>query len=115
MSAIECIFEFSLSENSIMTSLTATIGDKVIQSKIQEKEEAKEEYDDAIAGGHAAIIAEKSEKRKDAISLKLGNLLPENEAKINKFTSSHLIKFIIIEEIRKIIIILFKKMDQKKK
>ena len=66
-----------------MTCLTATIGDKVIQSKIQEKEEAKEKYDDAIAGGHAAIIAEKSEKRKDAISLKLGNLLPEKEATIN--------------------------------
>jgi hypothetical protein len=30
VSAIECIFEFPLAENSIMTSLTAIIDDKVI-------------------------------------------------------------------------------------
>lgn len=47
---------------------------------IREKEEAKQKYDDAIAGGHAAVIAE---KKKDAIALKIGNLLPGESATIS--------------------------------
>ena len=74
--AIECTFEFPLTDNQVVTSLTAMIGDKVIEAKIQDKEEAKEKYDDAIAGGHAAVLGEKSEKKKNAMTLKLGNLLP---------------------------------------
>lgn len=57
-----------------MISWTATIGDKVIQAKIKDLEEAKKSYDDAIADGITANIAEKFKKLKAAISLELGNL-----------------------------------------
>lgn len=59
------------------------VGDKLIEASIREKEEAKEKYDDAIAGGHTAFIAEKSEKKQDSMTLKLGNLLPGQEAILN--------------------------------
>lgn len=49
------------------------IGGQVVEAKIREKEEAKHRYDDAIAGGHVTVY---SDKKKDAISLKIGNLLP---------------------------------------
>jgi len=48
----------------------------LIEANIKEKEEAKEKFDDAIAAGHTAVMAEKSEKKKDSMTLKLGNLLP---------------------------------------
>ena len=41
-----------------MSSLSFRIGDKLIEANIREKEEAKEKYEDAIAGGHAAILGE---------------------------------------------------------
>ena len=75
-SPIECTFEFPLGEKSALTRLCAQIGDKLIEANIREKEEAKEKYDDAIASGHTAFMAEKSEKKKDSMTLKLGNLLP---------------------------------------
>jgi len=74
--SIECTFEFPLSEKSAVTKLCAQIGDKLIEANIKEKEEAKEKFDDAIAAGHTAVMAEKSEKKKDSMTLKLGNLLP---------------------------------------
>jgi len=56
------------------------IGDKMVEAQIREKEEAKQRYDDAIAGGHAAVLAD---KKKDAISLKIGNLLPGETATVS--------------------------------
>ena len=56
-----------------MSKLKATIGDREVECLIREKEEAKEKYDDAIAAGHAAVLGD---KKKDALSIKIGNLLP---------------------------------------
>jgi hypothetical protein len=55
------------------------IGGHVVEAKVREKEEAKHRYD-AAAGGHATVY---SDKKKDAISLKIGNLLPGESATIN--------------------------------
>jgi Ca-activated chloride channel family protein len=90
---IECTFDFSINSKSIVSSLSARIGDKLIEASIREKEEAKEKYDDAIAAGNAAILGEQSDKKKNCISLKLGNLLPYQEATIN---------MVLIEEIEMI-------------
>ena len=66
-----------------MSKLCARIGDKIIEANISEKDEAKHRYDDAIASGHSAVLADKSEQKKNAISLKLGNLLPGQDATLN--------------------------------
>ena len=82
-SPIECTFEFPLTEKSAVTRLAAQIGDRIVEASIRAKEEAKERYDDAIASGHTAFMAEKSEKKKNSMTLKLGNLLPGQQAVIN--------------------------------
>lgn len=79
-SPLECTFEFPITDKSAMTRLRALIGDKIVEAAIKEKEEAKEKYDDAIAAGNTAILAEESEKKHNAITLKLGNLLPGQTA-----------------------------------
>ena len=48
----------------------------MIVTKIVEKEKAQEKYEDAVASGNAAIMAERMSKEKTLV-IKLGNLLPE--------------------------------------
>ena len=72
-SAMECAFDFPITANSIVSKLVACIGDRVVECSIRDKEEAKQRYEDAIAGGHAAVLGD---KKKDAVSIKIGNLLP---------------------------------------
>lgn len=41
------------------------------------KKKAAEKYDDAVAGGHTAILAERQTEQKETMTIKLGNLPPE--------------------------------------
>ena len=51
----------------------------MIVTKIIKKEKAQEKYEDAVASGDAAIMAERISKE-NTIVIKLGNLLPEQSA-----------------------------------
>eukprot|EP00347_Sterkiella_histriomuscorum_P014110 403362133 len=67
-----------------MGKLTIQIDDNLIEGKILEKEKAKEKYDDALASGHTAVIAQEDENEKeDTIKLIIGNLLPGQEAQVH--------------------------------
>lgn len=81
-SPIECTFEFPLESSTVVSKLVACIDDRVIEAKIKEKEEAKEQYNDAIASGKTAVYAERG-KTDEAITLLLGNLMPGQTATIN--------------------------------
>ena len=59
-SPIECTFEFPLEKQIVISKLIAQIDDKVIEARIKAKEEAKEEYDHAIASGNTAVYAERN-------------------------------------------------------
>lgn len=58
-----------------IASMTIQIEDKTIESIIMKKEDAKEKYDDAIAGGKFASMM--SYAQGDVIRINVGNLLPE--------------------------------------
>ena len=45
-----------------------------MSSKIALKERAREIYDDAMAGGKAALIVEESEKNKDILKMTVGGI-----------------------------------------
>lgn len=49
---------------------------------IQEKEEAKATYDDAIASGHSGVLLEQSAASPDVFACFLGNLLPQESAEV---------------------------------
>lgn len=61
--------------------LEAVIAGRRIKAQLKEKEEAKQDYDDAIASGFTATFAE--EKSGDIFSISLGNLPPKAEAELN--------------------------------
>jgi len=68
----------------VVSKLICTIDDKVIEAKVKEKEEAKENYNDAIAAGNSAVFAERKDtKNEEIVSLMIGNLLPGQTAVID--------------------------------
>ena len=50
---------------------------RIIDAKVRSKEEAKEKYDDAVAAGNAAVMAERDSDQKESMTIKLGNLKPQ--------------------------------------
>ena len=77
---VEVLFRFPLEKSHAVVGLTAVIDGRKIAAQVREKEEAKAQYDDAIASGFSAALAE--EKSGDVFSIALGNLPPGKEAQI---------------------------------
>ena len=77
---VEVLFRFPLEKSHAVVGLTALIDGRKIKADVREKEEARAQYDDAIASGLSAAIAE--EKSGDVFSVALGNLPPGQEAQI---------------------------------
>ena len=77
---VEVLFRFPVEKSHAVVGLTAVIDGHKIAAQVQEKEEARARYDDAIASGFSAALAE--EKSGDVFSIALGNLPPGKEAQI---------------------------------
>ena len=77
---LECTYEFPIDKETVLSKLVAKLGDKEVETKIKEKEKAKEMYEDAIAGGKMAVMAQNETQEK--LMIKLGNLSPLMEAKL---------------------------------
>ena len=65
-----------------MGRFEAKIGEREIVAKIKEKEKAQENYEDAVASGNAAVYVEQNTNTSETMKIKLGNLLPLQEAKL---------------------------------
>ena len=81
---VEVLFRFPLEKSHAVVGLTAlrssTDAKSRRQADVREREEARTQYDDAIASGLSAALAE--EKSGDVFSVALGNLPPGKEAQI---------------------------------
>lgn len=78
---LEVLFRFPVDESFAVVGLEAMIAGRRIKAEIKEKEEAKMEYDDAMASGFTAALAE--EKTGDIFSISLGNLPPKSDAELH--------------------------------
>ena len=77
----EVVFRFPLEQSHAVVGLTAIIDGRKIKAQLKEKEEARADYDDALASGQSAALAE--EKSRDVFSISLGNLPAGKEAEIH--------------------------------
>ena len=77
---LEVMFRFPLEESLAVVGLEAIIDGRKVNSTVQEREKARDTYDDAITSGLTAAYAE--EKVGDIFSLSLGNLPSGSEAVI---------------------------------
>ena len=72
--AIEAVYTFPLPDSAAVCGFEVFTGDRVLTGAIDEVEKATETYDDAVADGHGAFLAE--QHRPDVFSVRVGNLLP---------------------------------------
>uniref|UniRef100_A0A8D2ZFA0 von Willebrand factor A domain-containing protein 5A-like n=1 Tax=Scophthalmus maximus TaxID=52904 RepID=A0A8D2ZFA0_SCOMX len=79
---IEAVFVFPLPGDAAVCHFSATIGQTQIVAEVKEKQEAREEYDDALSSGQQAFLLEESEQSPDIFTLSVGSLPPGESASI---------------------------------
>jgi Ca-activated chloride channel family protein len=77
---LEATYVFPLPDRAALTGLRMTAGDRVVEGVLRERGAARREYDDALAAGRRASIAE--EERPDVFTLRVGNILPGEQVTV---------------------------------
>ncbi len=71
---IEAIYIFPASTRAAVYSMKMKIGDRLITAKIQEKEKARQDYQQALTEGRSASLLE--QQRPNVFQMNVGNILP---------------------------------------
>lgn len=71
---LEASYVFPLPDRAAVTGMRMTADGHVVEAQLQERAAARRAYDDAIAAGRRASIAE--EDRPDVFTMRVGNILP---------------------------------------
>jgi Ca-activated chloride channel family protein len=72
--ALEATYIFPLPDRAAVSALRLTAADRVVEAELKERAQARAEYDEAVASGRRAAIAE--EERPDVFTLRVGNIAP---------------------------------------
>uniref|UniRef100_A0A672HXG0 von Willebrand factor A domain-containing protein 5A-like n=1 Tax=Salarias fasciatus TaxID=181472 RepID=A0A672HXG0_SALFA len=80
--SIEAVFVFPLPGDAAVCHFSAKMGQKEIVAEVKEKQEAREEYDDALSSGQQAFLLEESDQSPDIFSMRVGCLPPGESASI---------------------------------
>ncbi|XP_037534027.1 von Willebrand factor A domain-containing protein 5A [Nematolebias whitei] len=79
---LEAVFVFPLPGDAAVCHFSAEIGQKHIVAEVKEKQQAREEYDEALSSGQQAFLLEESAESPDIFSLSVGSLPPGESASI---------------------------------
>jgi Ca-activated chloride channel family protein len=71
---LEATYVFPLPDRAAVTGMRMTADDRTIEAALQERGQARAAYDQAIAAGRRASIAE--QERPDVFTMRVGNILP---------------------------------------
>jgi Ca-activated chloride channel family protein len=77
---LEATYIFPLPDRGAVTGMRMTADGRVVEAQLQERETARQAYDDAVAAGQRASIAE--EERPDVFTLRVGNILPGEQVSV---------------------------------
>ena len=84
--AIQTQYSYPIHFDAVFAGLEMNIGDKVIVTRINERQEAHEKYEKAVASGKTAVMSHHNEGSRDIVSVFLGGVPPKSEIKlISKF------------------------------
>lgn len=78
--SIEATYIHPLPDRGALTAFAVTIGERRIIGVLEERSQARADYDEAIAAGHRAAITE--EDRPDVFTTRVGNLHPGDRAEV---------------------------------
>ncbi|XP_028275986.1 von Willebrand factor A domain-containing protein 5A-like isoform X4 [Parambassis ranga] len=79
---VEAVFVFPLPGDAAVCHFSAKLGQTQIVAEVKEKQEAREEYNDALSSGQQAFLLEESQQSPDIFSLSVGSLPPGESASI---------------------------------
>ena len=79
--SIELTIKFPIMEKISLSKFLVAIDDKIILSKVMEKEKAQEKYTDAIASGSVGIYSS-YEYDQNSYSVNIGNIKPDQQVKL---------------------------------
>ncbi|KAG9331962.1 hypothetical protein JZ751_016319, partial [Albula glossodonta] len=79
---LEAIFVFPLEADAALCHFSAKIGETEVVAELQEKQKAREQYDDALSSGQQAFLLEESSESSDVFRLSVGSLPPGQNASI---------------------------------
>ncbi|XP_075768400.1 von Willebrand factor A domain-containing protein 5A-like isoform X1 [Pelodiscus sinensis] len=77
---VETVFVFPLDAQAAVYAFQALLGGTRVEAQLREKEQARELYGDALAGGQTSFLLEEAGAGGDVFSCSLGNLPPGAEA-----------------------------------
>jgi Ca-activated chloride channel family protein len=77
---LEATYIFPLPDRAAVTAMTLTAADRTIVAELHERARARQAYDDAIAQGRRAAIAE--EERPDVFTMRVGNIAPGESVEV---------------------------------
>ncbi|WP_419993673.1 VIT domain-containing protein [Streptomyces boninensis] len=77
---LEATYIFPLPDRAGVTAFRMEAGDRVVEGVLKERGRAREEYDQAVAEGRRAAIAE--EDRPDVFTIRVGNILPGETVRV---------------------------------
>lgn len=71
---IEAVFTFPIPVDAVFLGLSATLGERELEGRVVEKQQANREYEEAIAAGDSAILVERTHD--GLLTANIGNLRP---------------------------------------
>ncbi|XDV51054.1 hypothetical protein PO909_020006 [Leuciscus waleckii] len=81
--ALEAVFVFPLPADAAVCHFSAQIEEQEIVAELQDKQSARDQYDDAVSSGQQAFLLEESDESSDVFKLSVGCLSPGQNAVIN--------------------------------
>ncbi|XP_048014651.1 von Willebrand factor A domain-containing protein 5A-like isoform X3 [Megalobrama amblycephala] len=79
---LEALFVFPLPADAAVCHFSAKIGEQEIVAEVQERETARDRYDDAVSSGQQAFLLEESKESPDVFRLSVGCLSPGQNAAV---------------------------------
>jgi hypothetical protein len=80
--SIEAVYCFPIEEQAAIYAFIAQIDDRQIIAQLKEKQQAQQDYNDALQQGHGAYLLEQDEKSQDNFIINVGALPPGKECHI---------------------------------
>ena len=77
---LEATYVFPLPSRAAVTTFRLRVADRTVDGVLKERGQARRDYDRAVAQGYRAALAE--EDRPDLFSIKVGNVMPGEEARV---------------------------------
>jgi len=87
--ALEAVYVFPASTRAAVHGMKMTIGERVITARIEERQEARRQYQQALESGQSASLLE--QQRPNVFQMNVANILPGDEIKVELVYSELLV------------------------